>query len=59
MPVGVRGPEDGIDEGRALCEERPVLEELPLELLRLDRLLIDLDVGKIGIERSDKTNRRR
>src|SRR5580704_16375246 len=47
----------GIDESRALCEEGPVLEKLPLELLRCDRLLIDLDIGKVRIERADETDR--
>ncbi len=52
-------PRRGVDERRALREERPVLHELALELLRRDRLLIDLDVREIRVQRSDEANRRR
>src|SRR5579862_3313546 len=48
-----------VDEVGSLRKKRTILDELTAKLLRRDRLLVDLDVGEIGICRSDKTDRRR
>src|SRR5579875_97704 len=48
-----------IDEDGALREKRPIFDELTAEFLRRDRDLIDFDVRKIRVERTDQVDRRR
>ena len=48
------GERDRVEEVGALGEERPVLVQRAPELLRRDRLLVDLDVGVVRCERRDE-----
>src|SRR5215469_6743206 len=48
----------GVEKSRALSEERTILLQPTSELLRHDGLLVDLDIGKVRIERSNQVDRR-